>query len=246
MTEVVATIRDLYENGGEYGVLTQLQHSLQCANLARTSGADDATVVAALLHDIGWMLAARGGGGAALEEELCEGAGAISNARPSADCLAARLGILAQCKVSADASDEQLRAQHDVIGATYLRMVGFDERVPHLVEGHVLAKRYLTAVDPTYHDKLSAASKRTLVFQGGPMDPEEIEAADRDPAFASCKQLRLWDEGAKVPGLEVPDYDAYVPAIRACLTRPPRDATRCSDETFFLRDGNRIVGVRGG
>ena len=73
-TSVVETTRDLYENGGEYGVLTQLQHALQCAHQAKTSGADDTTVVAALLHDIGWMLAARGGGGEAIEEELCEGA----------------------------------------------------------------------------------------------------------------------------------------------------------------------------
>lgn len=40
--------------GGE-GV-TQLEHALQAATLAETSGADSATIVAALLHDIGHLL----------------------------------------------------------------------------------------------------------------------------------------------------------------------------------------------
>ncbi len=36
--------------------VTQLQHALQCAMLAQTSGADDALVTAALLHDLGHLL----------------------------------------------------------------------------------------------------------------------------------------------------------------------------------------------
>jgi predicted HD phosphohydrolase len=33
-----------------------LEHSLQAANVAELSGADDATITAALLHDIGHLL----------------------------------------------------------------------------------------------------------------------------------------------------------------------------------------------
>lgn len=40
--------------GGE--AVTQLQHALQCATLARESGADDHLVTAALLHDYGHLL----------------------------------------------------------------------------------------------------------------------------------------------------------------------------------------------
>jgi 2-amino-1-hydroxyethylphosphonate dioxygenase (glycine-forming) len=55
-----AQIRDLFVHGGGADYVgepvTQLQHALQCAQLAEQSGADRATVVAAFLHDIGHLL----------------------------------------------------------------------------------------------------------------------------------------------------------------------------------------------
>ncbi|MEL6219990.1 MAG: hypothetical protein AAFR79_16240, partial [Pseudomonadota bacterium] len=45
-----------------------------------------------------------------------------------------------------------------------LRMAGFDETVAHVVEGHVLAKRYLCYKEADYHGKLSKGSQRTLEF----------------------------------------------------------------------------------
>ena len=36
--------------------VTQLEHALQCAHLARENGDDDGTVAAALLHDVGHLL----------------------------------------------------------------------------------------------------------------------------------------------------------------------------------------------
>ena len=38
--------------------VTQLEHALQCAALAEAEGADDELVTAALLHDLGHLLAA--------------------------------------------------------------------------------------------------------------------------------------------------------------------------------------------
>ncbi|MEM8677903.1 MAG: phosphonate degradation HD-domain oxygenase [Planctomycetota bacterium] len=53
-------IADLFDRRGdsEYGgeAVTQLEHALQCAQLAEQAGASDALVVAALLHDIGHLL----------------------------------------------------------------------------------------------------------------------------------------------------------------------------------------------
>ena len=49
----------------------------------------------------------------------------------------------------------------------------------HLVEGHVLAKRYLCFKDPEYYSKLSPASKTTLEFQGGFMAAEEAKMFER-------------------------------------------------------------------
>jgi len=54
-----ATLNLLREggNGSYFGEqVTQLQHALQAANLARSSGADDEMILAALLHDIGHLL----------------------------------------------------------------------------------------------------------------------------------------------------------------------------------------------
>jgi len=52
-------LRRLYDVWGSHPYdedLAQLEHAVQCANLARTSGSDDSLVVACLLHDIGHLL----------------------------------------------------------------------------------------------------------------------------------------------------------------------------------------------
>jgi phosphonate degradation associated HDIG domain protein len=57
--EVAAALIDLYRERGEgrYDeVVTQTEHARQCAALALAVQASDATVVAALLHDIGHLL----------------------------------------------------------------------------------------------------------------------------------------------------------------------------------------------
>ncbi|WP_169975797.1 phosphonate degradation HD-domain oxygenase [Tautonia rosea] len=58
--ETLATIRRLFLDRGhaEYGgeAVSQLQHALQAAHLARQSGAEPSLIAAALLHDIGHLL----------------------------------------------------------------------------------------------------------------------------------------------------------------------------------------------
>lgn len=59
----VDTIFDLFDRlgGTHYGeAVTQLEHALQCAHHARSAGAPDALVAAALLHDIGHLLQKQG------------------------------------------------------------------------------------------------------------------------------------------------------------------------------------------
>jgi len=48
----------------QYGreAVSQVQHALQCAHLAELAGETDATIVAALLHDIGHLIAAENTG----------------------------------------------------------------------------------------------------------------------------------------------------------------------------------------
>lgn len=87
--------------------------------------------------------------------------------------------------------------RHEKIGADYLRQKGLPNRVALLVENHVQAKRYLTFKFPTYYENLSEASKKTLEFQGGIMNPREALAFERDPLFELSILMRKWDEEAK-------------------------------------------------
>ncbi|MCA9151941.1 MAG: HD domain-containing protein [Planctomycetales bacterium] len=60
MHPVLQQILNAFEHQGaaQYGqeAVTQLQHALQCAQLAKDSGASNQLIVAALLHDIGHIL----------------------------------------------------------------------------------------------------------------------------------------------------------------------------------------------
>ena len=86
---------------------------------------------------------------------------------------------------------------HEKLGADYLRQGGFSERLAMLVESHVQAKRYLTHKYPDYLRQLSAASRASLAFQGGPMTAAEAAAFERHPDAALFIRLRQWDDLAK-------------------------------------------------
>lgn len=51
--KIVVAVREVENLPYDGEVVDQLQHALQCAALARTSGADRELVIAALLHDVG-------------------------------------------------------------------------------------------------------------------------------------------------------------------------------------------------
>lgn len=174
---VVDEIAGLFARRGQehYGEdITQLEHALQTAALARHAGSPPALVAAALLHDLG---------------HLIDGAD--------------------------DWGEGDLR--HDRTGAAWLAQ-HFGPEVTQPVRLHVAAKRYLCAAEPGYFDRLSGASVRSLQHQGGPMS--EAEAADfrRQPGYREGVALRRWDDGGKVEGLEVPDFDHYR-ALLAGLVR---------------------------
>jgi predicted HD phosphohydrolase len=90
--------------------------------------------------------------------------------------------------------------------------------VCELVGGHIIAKRYLTAVNAEYYDKLSPASKASLKYQGGPMSPEEVKQAQQDPWLKEKLQIRQWDDLAKDPNIQAPEITNYVDmAVRNVL-----------------------------
>ncbi len=87
---------------------------------------------------------------------------------------------------------------HDKLGADYLRAKGFGEKIPALVEGHVAAKRYLTFAKPEYYEKLSEASRQTLMHQGGKMTTKEAAQFEASPYFELSLKMRTWDDNGKV------------------------------------------------
>jgi len=110
----------------------------------------------------------------------------------------------------------RLDAAHDRDGCQLVeRLLG--ERVARLVGGHVAAKRFLLATDPTYRAGLSARSVTTLEFQGGVMGPDEVEEFASLPERDDLVALRRADEAAKVRGKVVPALDAWRPVVEAVV-----------------------------
>lgn len=107
---------------------------------------------------------------------------------------------------------------HDQLAVIWLEKNGFSQRVQKAVGGHVKAKRYLCATNFLYYNKLSEASKQTLVLQGGMMNKTEIDALENEPYFKDIIKLRLWDDQAKNPDLKLPELDYFINKINKYLT----------------------------
>ena len=98
---------------------------------------------------------------------------------------------------------------HEGVGERFLLERGFSERLTRLVRSHVEAKRYLTARDMEYFQRLSDASRQTLALQGGRMSPEEANDFERSPDFSLYIRMRIWDDMAKVSDRPLPDLTIY-------------------------------------
>ncbi|MEU4116907.1 phosphonate degradation HD-domain oxygenase [Kitasatospora sp. NPDC028055] len=106
--------------------------------------------------------------------------------------------------------------RHSHTGADRLA-AWFGPEVTEPVRLHVAAKRYLCAVEPGYRARLSEASEYTLTVQGGPMGAEEAAAFAQLPGAVDAVAVRRWDEQAKEPGLETPDFEHYRPLLASLM-----------------------------
>ena len=158
--------------------VTQLEHALQTAALAKASGGKSAQVTSALLHDLGHLL--------------------VSEHNAENDFL-----------------EEDL--EHEVVGAKYLEAF-FPPEVTVPIGLHVPSKRYLCTVDADYYDALSTASKQSFEVQGGKMSDAERVEFEKTPHLEFAVQLRRWDDGGKVAGLEVAGLEAYREDVPDFLT----------------------------
>lgn len=101
---------------------------------------------------------------------------------------------------------------HGLIAAELVRPL-LGDRVAGLAALHVPAKRYLVSVESAYSGRLSEVSAITLENQGGRMTLEEQAEFRSLPDFGAALLLRRADEGAKVPGRQVPNLAAWVSAL---------------------------------
>ena len=104
---------------------------------------------------------------------------------------------------------------HQYSALPFLRGV-FPDRVLDAIRWHVDAKRYLCATRPEYQAALSADSQRSLVLQGGVFSPDEAAAFIARPHAEDAVRLRLWDDQAKVDGLQTPGLDHYLSIAARC------------------------------
>lgn len=117
------------------------------------------------------------------------------------------IGHLCAEEGEAESMDGMGNVDHEQLGADYLYELGFSKRLTGLVKSHVIAKRYLTYKDPEYYNKLSAASKATLEFQGGVMTEEEAREFEANPDAELIIKLRLWDDAAKEANVPVDNIE---------------------------------------
>jgi phosphonate degradation associated HDIG domain protein len=117
------------------------------------------------------------------------------------------IGHLCADAEEAGSMDGMGNVDHERLGADYLLERGFSERVANLVQGHVIAKRYLTYKYPEYYNRLSDASKTTLEFQGGVMTVEEAAEFELNQDAELIIRLRYWDDMAKEMHVPVNNID---------------------------------------
>jgi len=112
-----------------------------------------------------------------------------------------------------DTAERGIDALHEQSGCAWLAR-HFGPEVTEPVRLHVLAKRYLCAVDAVYRSLLSPSSIRSLELQGGALTRDEVQAFESNQHAAGAIRVRRWDDRAKVPHLEVPGLGHYLTTLQ--------------------------------
>ncbi|KAJ2250986.1 hypothetical protein GGI13_003948 [Coemansia sp. RSA 455] len=181
------------------GNMTQLDHALRVANLAKVEGADEDTILAAL------MLDTRG----------------ITVTIPSYPNMA--VGDRVELYWNGYAGNTSDAVDDDEVDVIFVRKLGFSNKTSELVESNVLAKRYLGSMPPeglgsiipknigiTQPKDLVAGVRVTIPMWGGPLSPTEMREFEKDPLFKKKVQLAVWDvAAAKTTGDKPPALDTY-------------------------------------
>jgi gamma-butyrobetaine dioxygenase len=181
------------------------------AELFASDGAADylgePVTVAAHMLQAGALAEAAGAAPVLVAAALLHDVGHLRGADPQADGL--------------ELSGQDLMAgtdnNHSERGAAWLAQ-WFPASVTEPIRLHVAAKRYLCAVESSYFGRLSPASVYTLSLQGGPMSEEEAAEFERSPWAADAVAVRRWDDLAKDPAADGPDFEWFRPLLESLLT----------------------------
>ena len=160
--------------------VSQTEHMVQAAMHAEKDGQSDEVILASLLHDIGHLV-------------IFDHQEEQHNIPNNNITTMGTVGV----------------KNHEKVGADYLRKLNIPYPIPELVEGHVQAKRYLTCINPEYHERLSSASRKSLQFQGGPMTHMESIVFKKNPLFQTFLDMRRYDDAAKETNIKIKDLQYY-------------------------------------
>ncbi len=118
---------------------------------------------------------------------------------------------------TAGATAESLDDAHEEMGYQWL-LDAFGPAVADPVRLHVMAKRYLCTVDPSYEKELSPTSHRSFMDQGGPMSEEQMEDFEAETYHLEALRLRKWDDQAKDPDRAMKPLAYFLPHVESSLT----------------------------
>jgi len=113
---------------------------------------------------------------------------------------------------------EAIDYRHQDTGADWLAQ-WLTSDVSEPVRLHVMAKRYLCAVEPDYLTHLSPASVHSLALQGGPLTASEAIRFERLPHAPGAVSVRRWDDQAKDPGAATPTFAHFRQLLSDLTTR---------------------------
>jgi len=109
-------------------------------------------------------------------------------------------------------------SNHERIGSSFLKHLGFSDSVCIPVAHHVLSKRYLLTTNPDYVSNVSDASMQTFVLQGGNLTQHEILAFEASAYFEESVKLRHYDDAAKSTTMDVSgNYDQIMDIVAKVL-----------------------------
>ncbi|MEM7223608.1 MAG: HD domain-containing protein [Pseudomonadota bacterium] len=107
--------------------------------------------------------------------------------------------------------------RHEVAGASFLKAY-FGPEITEPIRLHVSAKRYLSAIDPNYHNRLAATTRYTLMLQGGPMTAVEVAKYLRNPYGEASARLRRYDDESLSSQTPIQPFSYYRPLLVAEMT----------------------------